>query len=60
MNTCNSTMLDCHCHILPGLDGGAVSVRAEALQAEGMYDRLGTDLHNRRYADFFDKYVFGK
>ena len=33
--------------------------RAEALQAEGMYDWLGTDLHKKKYADFFDQYVFG-
>ena len=44
---------------LEGLYGESVSVRAEALQAECMYDWLGTDLHNRRYAEFFDRYVFG-
>ena len=43
---------------LEGLYGEAVSVRAEALRADGMYDYEGTDLHNRRYAEFFDKYVF--
>ncbi len=46
------------CHILPGLEGGTVSVRAEALQAEGMYEWIGTDLHNQGYAEFFDKYIF--
>lgn len=40
--------------------GETVSLRAEALQAEGMYDWLGTDLHNRKYAEFFDGYVFKK
>ena len=45
---------------LEGMYGEAVSVRAEALQAEGMYDWLGTDLHNRKYAEFFDGYVFKK
>lgn len=65
---------DCHCHILPGLDAGAlfqrnvgsleglygeaVSVRCEALLAEGLYDTIGTDLHNERYADFFDSFGF--
>ena len=45
--------VDCHCHILPGLDDGA-------LEAEGMYDWIGSDLHSVKYADFFDRYVFGK
>ena len=36
---------DCHCHILPGLD-------------DGMFDFIGTDLHNERYADFFDGFGF--
>ena len=44
---------------LEGMYGEAVSVRAEALQAEGMYDWLGSDLHNARYAEFFEKRVFG-
>ena len=43
---------------LEGMYGEAVSVRAEALQAEGMYDWVGSDLHSKKYADFFDKYVF--
>jgi len=38
---------------LEGLYGEAVSVRAEALLSEGMYDLLGTDLRNERYAAFF-------
>ena len=43
---------------LEGLYGEAVSVRCEALLAEGMYEVLGTDLHNDRYADFFDGFGF--
>lgn len=43
---------------LEGLYGEAVSVRAEALLAEGLYDTIGTDLHNERYADFFDGFGF--
>lgn len=39
---------------LEGLYGEAVSVRAEALLSEGLYDLLGTDLHNMQYAEFFD------
>lgn len=61
---------DCHCHILPGMDDGAVfqrnlgslqgfygepaMERAKYLYDEGYYSFLGTDLHNRRYADFFN------
>lgn len=62
--------VDCHCHILPGLDDGAqtlegmygeaVCVRAEALDAEDMYEWVGTDLHKKKYADFFDEHVLGK
>ena len=37
---------------IEGLYGEAVSVRAEALLSEGMYDLLGSDLHNERYAAF--------
>ena len=44
---------------LEGMYGDEVKARAEALQAEGMYDWLGTDLHKKKYADFFDQYVFG-
>lgn len=43
---------------LEGLYGEAVSVRCEALLAEGLYDTRGTDLHNERYADFFDSFGF--
>ncbi|MBP5484183.1 MAG: hypothetical protein J6X99_08000 [Bacteroidales bacterium] len=43
---------------LEGLYGEAVSVRCEALLAEGLYDTLGTDLHNERYADYFDSFGF--
>lgn len=39
---------------LEGLYGNPVSERAEALAAEGLYDMHGTDLHNARYAAFFD------
>ena len=45
---------------LEGMYGETVRYRAEALDAEGMYDWIGTDLHNRRYADFFDRYVFAQ
>ena len=44
---------------LEGLYGEAVSVRAEALLAENLYDLQGTDLHNERYARFFDSFGFG-
>ena len=43
---------------LEGLYGEAVSVRAEALLAENIYDLQGTDLHNERYAQFFDSFGF--
>ena len=43
---------------IEGLYGEAVSVRAEALLSEGMYDQLGSDLHNERYAAFFDSFGF--
>ena len=43
---------------LEGLYGEAVSVRTEALLAEGMYDLRGTDLHNMQYAEFFDSFGF--
>ena len=35
-----------------------LQVRCEALLAEGLYDTIGTDLHNERYADFFDSFGF--
>lgn len=43
---------------LEGMYGETVRHRAEALDAQGMYDWIGTDLHSRNYADFFDRYVF--
>ena len=43
---------------LEGLYGEAVSVRAEALIAENLYDLQGTDLHSERYAQFFDSFGF--
>lgn len=43
---------------LEGLYGEAVSLQAEALMAEGLYDTQGTDLHNERYAQFFDSFGF--
>ena len=43
---------------LEGLYGEAVSVRCEALLAEKMYEAIGTDLHNERYADFFEGFGF--
>lgn len=43
---------------LEGLYGEAVSTRCEALLAEEMYDVIGTDLHNERYADSFDGFGF--
>ena len=43
---------------LEGLYGESVSVRAEALIAENLYDLQGTDLHNERYALFFDSFGF--
>ena len=45
---------------LEGMYGEAVRVRAEALDAKGMYEWLGTDLHKKKYSDFFDEYIFGK
>ena len=43
---------------IEGLYGQAVSVRAESLLSDGLYDMLGTDLHNERYAIFFDRIHF--
>ena len=43
---------------LEGMYGEAVRKRAEALDADGMYEWIGSDLHSRKYADFFDQYVF--
>ena len=43
---------------LEGLYGDDVSARAETLVLEGWYDLQGTDLHNARYAAFFDGFGF--
>ena len=43
---------------LEGLYGQAVSVRCEALMKAGLYNMIGTDLHNERYAMFFDSIGF--
>lgn len=43
---------------LEGLYGEAVSILAEALLSEDMYDMQGTDLHSERYAMFFDSFGF--
>ena len=43
---------------LEGLYGQAVSVRCEALMKAGLYHLVGTDLHNERYAMFFDSIHF--
>lgn len=45
---------------IEGMYGEAVCARAKALQTEGWYEWLGTDLHSKKYADYFDRYVFGK
>ena len=37
-----------------------VSVRTRQMEAEGLFDWVGTDLHNYRYADFFENHVFNK
>ena len=43
---------------LEGMYGEAVKRRAESLEAESLYDWIGSDLHSRKYAGFFEKYVF--
>ena len=43
---------------LEGLYGDSVRIRCQALLEGGMFDLLGTDLHNERYADFFDGFGF--
>lgn len=45
---------------LEGLYGEDVSIRSRELIDEGLYDWVGTDLHNYRYADFFENHVFSK
>ena len=42
---------------LEGMYGDAVRERAEALDNAGMYEWIGSDLHSRKYAEFFDRYV---
>jgi len=39
---------------IEGFYGSPVMERAKWLLAKGWYSLLGTDLHNRRYAEFFD------
>ena len=41
-----------------GLYGPAAADRARRLSEAGLYDVSGTDLHNERYADFFDSFGF--
>ena len=41
-----------------GLYGEPVSERCKALLEEGMYEMIGTDLHNAHYAAFFDGFGF--
>ena len=43
---------------MEGFYGGIVRERATLLDAMGMYDLVGTDLHNMRYAAFFDAIGF--
>ena len=43
---------------LEGLYGQAVSVRTEGIMKAVLYDMIGTDLHNERYAMFFDRIHF--
>ena len=43
---------------LEGMYGDAVSARANDLLEAGLYNLTGTDLHNMRYAAFFDRIGF--
>lgn len=43
---------------IEGMYGEAVSIRAEALEAEGMYEWTGSDLHNRKYVSYFEQHIF--
>lgn len=45
---------------IEGFYGETVSARAFELEAEGMYEWVGTDLHKKKYADFFDQHVFAR
>ncbi len=42
---------------LEGWYGEDVSIRAREMVAEGLFDWVGTDLHNYRYVDFFENHV---
>lgn len=44
---------------LEGMYGEAVRIRTNALDAEGLYEWVGTDLHKKKYSDFFDENIFG-
>ena len=41
-----------------GFYGEAVRERAQMLDANGMYEFVGSDLHDKNYARFFEQYVF--
>ena len=43
-----------------GWYGEDVSIRAREMDAESLFDWVGTDLHNYRYADFFENHVFSQ
>ena len=43
---------------LEGWYGDDVSLRASEMVSEGLFDWIGTDLHNYHYADFFENHVF--
>ncbi len=43
---------------LEGLYGPAVSARCQEIMKNGLYNLVGTDLHNPRYANFFDQIGF--
>ncbi len=45
---------------LEGMYGEDVRARAKSLDAAGMYDWVGSDLHSREYAEYFDEFVFGR
>jgi len=49
---CEFQMNLCSIH---GFYGEEVRHTAELIQREGWYGYTGTDLHNKRYADFYDK-----
>ena len=42
---------------IEGFYGGPAAERARRLAADGFYTYLGTDLHNKRYSDFFDSLI---